>query len=174
MKRSSDVKFVGLANQRLVSTLAKNLANMEHFTRWDAVSFILKGFLFVCFSTSCSLSSHVVTVQLEKLALAAEQQQGGEVGARASFLVLTQTLLLSLGELNETKHMLTAQRVYLLLEAPLLELIRNSSSSSCPVTPPSSFKLSSIYPTERRLTQSLCCSRRQSLMSASLSPSLQH
>lgn len=47
MKRSSEVKFVGLANQRLVSTMAKNLANMEHFTRWDAVSFILKG-LFVC------------------------------------------------------------------------------------------------------------------------------
>lgn len=173
MKRSSEVKFVGLANQRLVSTLAKNLTNMEHFTRWDAVSFILKGFLFVCFSTSCSLSSHVFIVQLEKLALAAEQQQqGGEVRARASFLVLTQTLLLSLGELNETKHMLAAQRVYLLLERPLLELIRNSSSS--PVTPPSSFKLSSIYPTERRLTKSLCCSRRQSLMSASLSPSLQH
>lgn len=172
MKRSSEVTFVGLANQRLVSTLAKNLANMEHFTRWDAVSFILKGFLFVCFTTRCSLSSHVFTVQLEKLALAAEQQQGGEVRARASFLVLTQTLLLSLGELNETKHMLTAQRVYLLLEPPLLELIRNSSSSL--VTPPSSFKLSSIYPTERTLTQSLCCSRRQSLMSASLSPSLQH
>lgn len=47
MKRSSEAKFVGLANQRLVSTLAKNLANMEHFTRRDAVSFILKGFLVV-------------------------------------------------------------------------------------------------------------------------------
>lgn len=128
---------------------------------------------FVCFSTRCSLSSHLFTVQVEKLALAAEQQQGGEVRARASFLVLTQTLLLSLGELNETKHMLAAQRVYLLLEPPLLVLIRNSSSSSL-VTPPSSFKLSSINPTERTLTQSLCCSRRQSLMSASLSPSLQH
>lgn len=68
--------------------------------------------------------------------LAVEQQQGGDARARASFLVLTQTLLLSLGELNETQHLLTAQRVYLLLEPPLLELIRNSSSQ---VTPPSSF-----------------------------------
>lgn len=76
------------------------------------------------------------TVQLEKLALAVEQQQGGDARARASFLVLTQTLLLSLGELNETQHLLTAQRVYLLLEPPLLELIRNSSSQ---VTPPLSF-----------------------------------
>lgn len=47
MKRSSEAKFVGLANQCLVSTLAKNLANMEHFTRREAVSFILEGlFLF--------------------------------------------------------------------------------------------------------------------------------
>lgn len=103
--------------------------------------------------------------------LAVEQQQGGDARARASFLVLTQTLLLSLGELNETQHLLTAQRVYLLLEPPLLELIRNSSSQ---VTPPSSFKLSSIYPTERRLTHSLRCSRRRKrLMLSSLSPSLQ-
>uniref|UniRef100_H3BVV8 HEAT repeat-containing protein 1 n=1 Tax=Tetraodon nigroviridis TaxID=99883 RepID=H3BVV8_TETNG len=106
-KRSLGAKFVGLANQRLISTLAKNLANMEHFTRRDA---------------------------LEKLALAAEQQQGSDTRARASFLVLTQTLLLSLGELNETQHLLTAQRVYRMLEPLLLELIRNSSNL---VTPPS-------------------------------------
>lgn len=40
MKRSSEHDFVGLANQRLVSTLTKNLANMEHFSKRDAVSFI--------------------------------------------------------------------------------------------------------------------------------------
>lgn len=38
MKRSSEPDFVGLANQRLVSTLTKNLANMEHFSKRDAVS----------------------------------------------------------------------------------------------------------------------------------------
>lgn len=142
-----------MANQRLVSTLAKNLANMEHFARRDAVSFILTGLvLFVCFSSSCSISCHVFTVQLEKLVLAVEQQQGGDARSRASFLVLTQSLLLSLGELSKTQHMLTAQRVYLLLEPRLLEVIRNSSSQ---VTPTPTFKLSSIYPTERRLTQCL-------------------
>lgn len=39
MKRSSEPDFVGLANQRLVSTLTRNLLNMEHFSRRDAVSF---------------------------------------------------------------------------------------------------------------------------------------
>ena len=38
LKSSSEPDFVGLANQRLVSTLTKNLANMEHFSRRDAVS----------------------------------------------------------------------------------------------------------------------------------------
>lgn len=47
MKRRSNADFVGLANQRLVSTLARNLANMEHFTRRDAVSFTLKGCSFL-------------------------------------------------------------------------------------------------------------------------------
>ncbi|XP_056222571.1 HEAT repeat-containing protein 1 [Seriola aureovittata] len=94
MKRSSEPGFVGLANQRLVSTLTKNLANMEHFSKRDA---------------------------LEKLALLVEQQWGSGLRERASFLVLTQTLLLGLGELSETQHLLTAQRVYTVLEPPLLE-----------------------------------------------------
>lgn len=38
MKRSSQPDFVGLVNERLVSTLTKNLASMEHFSRRDAVS----------------------------------------------------------------------------------------------------------------------------------------
>lgn len=37
-KRSVEPDFVGVANERLVSTLTKNLANMEHFSRRDAVS----------------------------------------------------------------------------------------------------------------------------------------
>uniref|UniRef100_A0A7N8XJX5 HEAT repeat-containing protein 1 n=1 Tax=Mastacembelus armatus TaxID=205130 RepID=A0A7N8XJX5_9TELE len=36
--RSSERDFVGVANQRLVSTLTRNLANMEHFSRRDAVT----------------------------------------------------------------------------------------------------------------------------------------
>lgn len=126
MKQSSDANFVGLANQRLVSTLAKNLANMEHFARHDAVSFILKGIL-SGFSHGYCVTCDVFTPQLEKLALAVEEQQSDDTRARVSFLVLTQTLLRSLGELKETQHLLTAQRVYLLLEPPLLEMIKNSS-----------------------------------------------
>lgn len=38
MKRRSEPDFVGFSNQRLVSTLTKNLANMEHFSKRDAVS----------------------------------------------------------------------------------------------------------------------------------------
>lgn len=66
--------------------------------------------------------------QLEKLALAVERQQGSSLRARASFLMLTQTLLLGLGDLSETQHLLTAQRVYMLLEPPLLEAIRDDST----------------------------------------------
>lgn len=131
MKQSSEANFVGLANQRLVSTLAKNLANLEHFAKHDAVSFILKGII-SGFSNGCRVTRDVFTVQLEKLALAVEEQRSGDTRARVSFLVLTQTLLLSLGELKETQHLLTAQRVYLLLEPPLLELIKNSGSQVTP------------------------------------------
>lgn len=38
MKRSVEPDFVGVANERLVSVLTKNLANMDHFSRRDAVS----------------------------------------------------------------------------------------------------------------------------------------
>ncbi|XP_069374153.1 HEAT repeat-containing protein 1 isoform X2 [Paralichthys olivaceus] len=96
MKRSSEHGFVGLVNQSLVSTLTKNLANMEHFSKRDA---------------------------LEKLVSLVEQQWSSNLRERTSFLVLTRTLLLCLGELSETQHLLTAQRVFSLLEPPLLELI---------------------------------------------------
>lgn len=38
MERRSEPGFVGSANQRLVSTLCKNLGKMDLFSRWDAVS----------------------------------------------------------------------------------------------------------------------------------------
>lgn len=38
LTRSSEPSFVGLVNERLISTLTKNLANMEHFSKRDAVS----------------------------------------------------------------------------------------------------------------------------------------
>ena len=62
-------------------------------------------------------------LQLEKLVSLVEQQSSSGIRERTSFLVLTRTLLLGLGELSETQHLLTAQRVFALLEPPLLELI---------------------------------------------------
>ncbi|XP_075313779.1 HEAT repeat-containing protein 1 [Odontesthes bonariensis] len=121
MKRSSEPDFVSLANQRLVSTLARNLANMEHFSKRDA---------------------------LEKLVLLVEQQRGAGPAGRASFLVLTQTLLLSLGQLSETQHLLTAQRVYTLLEPPLLEVARSQDAQEAewPAAVPASFSAAlSLY-----------------------------
>ncbi|XP_075934426.1 HEAT repeat-containing protein 1 isoform X1 [Anarhichas minor] len=116
LKRSGEPDFVGLANERLVSTLTKNLLNMETFSRRDA---------------------------MEKLAVSVEQHRGSGLRSRASFPVLTKTLLLVLGELSETQHLLTAQRVYALLEAPLLEVIREATATQeagcCVAAPPSSF-----------------------------------
>ncbi|CAK6982589.1 HEAT repeat-containing protein 1 [Scomber scombrus] len=114
MKRGSELDFVGSANQCLVSTVTKNLSNMEHFCRRDA---------------------------LDKLAQSVEQQRGSGLRERASFLVLTRTLLLSLGELNETQHLLTAQRLYTLLEAPLLELAKDDDAQEAerPAAAPASF-----------------------------------
>ncbi|XP_031698461.1 HEAT repeat-containing protein 1-like, partial [Anarrhichthys ocellatus] len=115
LKRSGEPDFVGLANERLVSTLTKNLLNMETFSRRDA---------------------------MEKLAVSVEQHRGSGLRSRASFPVLTKTLLLVLGGLSETQHLLTAQRVYALLEAPLLEVIREATATQeagCCVAAPSSF-----------------------------------
>ncbi|XP_034413872.1 HEAT repeat-containing protein 1 isoform X5 [Cyclopterus lumpus] len=115
MKRSSEPDFLGLANERLVSTLTKNLTSMELFSRRDA---------------------------LEQLALSVERQRGPGLRARASFPVLTQTLLLGLGGLSETQHLLTAQRVYALLEAPLMEVIGAAAAQEdgrCVSDAPSSF-----------------------------------
>ncbi|XP_041671630.1 HEAT repeat-containing protein 1 isoform X1 [Cheilinus undulatus] len=114
MKRSSDPDFISLANERLISMMTTNLSTMENFSKRDA---------------------------LERLALSVEQQRGPGLRARASFLVLTQTLLLGLEELNGTQHLLTAQRVFSLLEPPLLDAIRDAAAQEVdrPVSPPSSF-----------------------------------
>ncbi|KAG7470408.1 HEAT repeat-containing 1 [Solea senegalensis] len=115
VKKSCVRDFVGVVNERLVSTLTNNLANMEHFSKREA---------------------------LEKLALLVEEQRGSALRDRMSFLVLTQTLLLSLGELSGTQHLLTAHRLYTLLERPLLELISTEADAQeveCPVSAPSSF-----------------------------------
>lgn len=130
MKSRSKADFVGLANQRLVSTLTRNLADMQHFSRRDAVSVLrvnrpdwtIRG------EVNC-----VCPPQLEKLTLVVEQLQGSGVATRTTFLVLTRILLLSLGDLNETEHLLTCQRVYMLLEPPLLEVIRDDSEPVHPI-----------------------------------------
>lgn len=52
MKRSAEPDFIGLANKRLVSTLSKNLANMELFSKREAVSSLHER-VHLMFLTSC-------------------------------------------------------------------------------------------------------------------------
>ncbi|XP_034049132.1 HEAT repeat-containing protein 1 isoform X2 [Thalassophryne amazonica] len=103
MKKSCEPNFVMLANQVLISTLTRNLSKVDHFSKRDI---------------------------LEKLVLVVEQQQGSDLRQRTSFLVLTQTLLLSLRELNQTQHLLIAQRIFSLLERPLVEFIKHDHDNA--------------------------------------------
>ncbi|XP_054622687.1 HEAT repeat-containing protein 1 [Dunckerocampus dactyliophorus] len=114
MQQSSKPNFTGLANQRLVSTLKKNLDNMEHFFKRDA---------------------------LERLGLLGEQHRGSGVRGSTVFMVMTQTLLLGLDQLGETERLLTAQRLYTILEAPLLEVIKTDDDEEAPpsIYAPASF-----------------------------------
>nr|XP_046212601.1 HEAT repeat-containing protein 1 isoform X1 [Oncorhynchus gorbuscha]XP_046212602.1 HEAT repeat-containing protein 1 isoform X1 [Oncorhynchus gorbuscha] len=94
LEMCSQPDFIGLANQHLISTLTKNLSNMDPFSKRNA---------------------------LEKLAgLVAVQR--GSLRERAAFLVLSQTLMQGLGDMSETQHLHTAQSVYSLLEPAILEL----------------------------------------------------
>ncbi|KAJ7987637.1 hypothetical protein DPEC_G00328550 [Dallia pectoralis] len=96
MKKISQPDFIGLANQHLISTLTKNLSNMDPFSKRNA---------------------------LEKIAGLVEAQQGS-LREKAVFLVLCQSLVEGLGDMSETQHLHTAHRVYSLLEPALLELIQ--------------------------------------------------
>ncbi|KAG7275600.1 hypothetical protein CRUP_030634 [Coryphaenoides rupestris] len=93
--RHSGVALLLEANTRLVSTLTKNLALMEPFSKRSA---------------------------LEKLALAVEQLQphGSGLWARTAVLVLNQALLQGLAQQSDTHHLVTAQCVYAGLERHLL------------------------------------------------------
>lgn len=92
---SSKPDFVRLANEHFVSTVTKNLINMEHFCRRDA---------------------------LDQLTLLVEQQSGDGFRSQASFVLLSHVLLLGMSELNETLHLLTAQRIFTVLVRLLKEL----------------------------------------------------
>ncbi|KAK0130715.1 HEAT repeat-containing protein 1 [Merluccius polli] len=94
VSKHSGAALQAAANGRLVSTLTKNLALMEPFSKRSA---------------------------LEKLATVVEQSHGSGVRERTTFLLLTQTLLQGLGQQSDTHHLVTAQRIYTNLERQLLE-----------------------------------------------------
>ncbi|CAL8284634.1 unnamed protein product [Merluccius merluccius] len=94
VSKHSGAALQATANGRLVSTLTKNLALMEPFSKRSA---------------------------LEKLATVVEQLHGSGLRERTTFLLLTQTLLQGLGQQSDTHHLVTAQRVYANLERQLLE-----------------------------------------------------
>ncbi|XP_061886702.1 HEAT repeat-containing protein 1 isoform X2 [Entelurus aequoreus] len=125
VKRSSKNNFADLANERLVSTLNKNLASMELFSKRDA---------------------------LQKLGQLGERQCGSGVRGSTFFLVITRMHLLGLDQLGETEHLLTAQRVYANLEAPLLELVKNREDEEAPpvaLVPASFTEALSLYLSSR-------------------------
>ncbi|XP_057682312.1 HEAT repeat-containing protein 1 isoform X2 [Corythoichthys intestinalis] len=97
MKQSYKDDMVGLANQRLVMTLRKNLAKMEHLAKRDA---------------------------LEKLRLLGEEQRVHGVRGATFFMVVMETLLLGLEQLGETEHLFTAQQVFAVLEPSLLKVVK--------------------------------------------------
>ncbi|KAJ3608034.1 hypothetical protein NHX12_025084 [Muraenolepis orangiensis] len=90
----SETAFLQEVNTVLVSTLTKNLALMEPFSKRSA---------------------------LEKLAMLVEQPHGSGLRERTAYLVLTQTLLQGLGQTSDTHHLVTAQRIYTCLERHLLK-----------------------------------------------------
>ncbi|XP_077481923.1 HEAT repeat-containing protein 1 [Stigmatopora argus] len=89
--------MVGVANQQLVAVFKRNLNNMEHLAKRDA---------------------------MEKLRLLGEQQRGHGIRGATFFMVVTETLLLGLEQLGETEHLFTAQQVLSILEPPLLEAVK--------------------------------------------------
>ncbi|KAM6951021.1 HEAT repeat-containing protein 1 [Aplochiton taeniatus] len=95
---TSEPNFIGMANQRLIFTLTKNLSTMDNISKRNTLE--------------------------KQTALSVEQQRGSSRRERAAFLVLTQTLLQDLGELSETQHLLTADRIYSLLEPALVEITK--------------------------------------------------
>ncbi|KAK5875369.1 hypothetical protein CesoFtcFv8_027852 [Champsocephalus esox] len=103
MMTRSEPDFLVTVNERLVSTMTKNISDMEKFCRRDA---------------------------LKKLSVLVEQQKGPSLGVRTSFVVLTRVLLQVLGELSEMQHIITAQSVFQLLERPLLEACRGDNPPS--------------------------------------------
>uniref|UniRef100_A0A3P8SR54 HEAT repeat-containing protein 1 n=1 Tax=Amphiprion percula TaxID=161767 RepID=A0A3P8SR54_AMPPE len=106
--------------------LGKSDAELVQRTGWRLLPFLVamssRLGLPRLVARSSFLQQHPLTLTWAKLAVLVEQQQGSGLRQKTSFLVLTQTLLLGLGGLSDTQHLLTAQRVYLLLERPLLEL----------------------------------------------------
>ncbi|KAM8836642.1 HEAT repeat-containing protein 1 isoform 2-T3 [Spinachia spinachia] len=123
MKMSGEEDFVVSANESLASMLTENLAKMENYSRRDT---------------------------LEQLAQVVEQQRGTTLRARASFLVLSRTLLRSLPQLSGTQHLIAAQRVYALLEAPLLEVMKAADQEAVSsVAPPSFSQALGLYLSRR-------------------------
>lgn len=117
MKTGSDLDLVSLLNQTLISTLTRNLRSMETFCRRHALE---------------SLCSFVELLS----------ESGSGPNQRTSLLVLVQTLVLGLRDLSDSQHLLTARRVYRILERHLQETHRESIQSpsmNLPALSPTSF-----------------------------------
>lgn len=125
MKTGSDLDLVSLLNQTLISTLTRNLRSMETFCRRHAVRLQPR----TCPNLSQTFLNLVfVSLQLESLCSFVEllSESGSGPNQRTSLLVLVQTLVLGLRDLSDSQHLLTARRVYRILERHLQETHRES------------------------------------------------
>ncbi|XP_076155665.1 HEAT repeat-containing protein 1 [Alosa pseudoharengus] len=95
LQKTLEADIVGVANQQLILTLTKNLSAMDAASK---------------------------RTTMEEVAQALEKQKSG-VRERAAFVVLSHTLLQGIVDLSETQHLLTAQRLYSLLEPAVMELL---------------------------------------------------
>ncbi|KAF3842778.1 hypothetical protein F7725_001627 [Dissostichus mawsoni] len=104
MKTRSEPDFLVTVNERLVSTMTKNISDMEKFCRRDAVT---------------------------GEAVCAGGAAEGPLPRGADLLRGSDRVLLQvLGELSEMQHIITAQSVFQLLERPLLEACRGDNPPS--------------------------------------------
>ncbi|XP_063039615.1 HEAT repeat-containing protein 1 [Engraulis encrasicolus] len=111
LAKTPEAEIVGAANQQLISTLTTNLSGIDAASR---------------------------RTTLEEVAKCLERQaeHSGGVREQAAFLVLSHTLLRGMLDLSETQHLLTAHRLFSLLEPAITELLNQPPEQgpveSCP------------------------------------------
>uniref|UniRef100_A0AAY4AU20 HEAT repeat-containing protein 1 n=1 Tax=Denticeps clupeoides TaxID=299321 RepID=A0AAY4AU20_9TELE len=99
LQKTRECDVVGVVNNHLISTMVKNLSAMDAFSKRNSLERVVK------------------TLGKQKTGLR----------QKAAFMVLSHTLLQTLGTLSETQHLHIAQMIYSLLEPKVTELISQAA-----------------------------------------------